>query len=184
MTVLAPATTVPAPPVPAPPVPDVPPRSVPPTSVQGTLALDLGPRLEPPQPPPAAERPGADVVPIDRQRRRELESWSWRYAQSVVEVVAGDRPVSQLLRWTSPSVYADLARRAHLVGRAGGHVPGQGRARRPAVRAQVLGVRTSFVARDAAEASIHVRHGRRSRAIAARFEVTGDRWQCVALEFA
>ncbi|MCH1866459.1 Rv3235 family protein [Nocardioides sp. CFH 31398] len=159
-------------------------------TVQGTLALDLVPRLDP---PPAPEAPAgtrrpqeadADVVPIDRQRRRELESWTWRYAQSVVEVVAGDRPVSQLLRWTTPPVYADLARRAHLVARAGGHLPGQGRPRRAAARAQVLGVRTSFVGRDAAETSIHVRHGERSRAIAARFELVGGRWQCCALEFA
>jgi hypothetical protein len=160
-------------------------------TVQGTLALDLVPRLDPPPTPAAPPRDDrgvqqvdADVVPIDRQRRRELESWTWRYAQSVVEIVAGDRPVSQLLRWTTPAVYADLARRAHLVARAGGHLPGQGRPRRAAARAQVLGVRTSFVGRDAAETSIHVRHGERSRAIAARFELVGGRWQCSALEFA
>ena len=146
-------------------------------TVQGTLALDLEARLEPPPlpahlapgAPGAVAAPDASVVPIDRQRRRELESWSWRYAQAVVEVVAGDRPVSQLLRWTSAGVYADLARRAHLVARAGGHVVGQGRRGRTAARAQVLGVRTSFVGRDAAETSIHVRHGARSRAIAARW---------------
>jgi hypothetical protein len=34
---------------------------------------------------------------------------------------------------------------------------------------------------DAVEASAHVRYGRRSRAVAARFEVVRDRWQCVAL---
>ncbi|WP_299051165.1 Rv3235 family protein [uncultured Nocardioides sp.] len=171
-------------------------------TVQGTLALDLAPRLEPP-PVPARLAPEdddhgfdhgggrggthggrGDVVPIDRQQRRALEAWSWRYAQAVVEVVAGDRPVSQLLRWTTPAVYADLARRAHLVARAGGHVAGQGRRHRTAVRAQVLGVRTSFVGRDVAETSIHVRYGARSRAIAARFELAGGRWQCAALEFA
>ena len=36
---------------------------------------------------------------------------------------------------------------------------------------------------DAVEASAHVRYGRRSRAVAARFEVVRDRWQCVALTF-
>ncbi|MEZ5096660.1 MAG: Rv3235 family protein [Nocardioides sp.] len=96
----------------------------------------------------------------------------------------GDRPVSQVLRWTSAEVYADLARRAVLVARAGGRPPGLGRMAGPAVRPQVAGVRTSVVAAEAVEVSVHVRHGARSRAIAARLEVRGGRWQCVALEFA
>jgi hypothetical protein len=37
---------------------------------------------------------------------------------------------------------------------------------------------------DALEACVHVRYGRRSRAVAARFELVRGRWQCVALEFA
>jgi hypothetical protein len=36
---------------------------------------------------------------------------------------------------------------------------------------------------DAAELSIHVRHGSRSRAIAARIERIEGRWRCTALEF-
>jgi hypothetical protein len=36
---------------------------------------------------------------------------------------------------------------------------------------------------DAAEACAHVRYGRRSRALAARFEVVRGRWQCVTLQF-
>ena len=52
------------------------------------------------------------------------------------------------------------------------------------VRPQVLRVHTCFVAGDAAEVSAHVRYGQRSRALAIRFELRGDRWLCVALEFA
>jgi hypothetical protein len=122
------------------------------------------------------------VVPIDRRVRGRLEQWSHRYAQAAVEIVGGDRPVTQLLRWTAPGVYEDLARRAHLVACAAGRRAGQGRVQ--AVRPQVLGVRTCFVADDAAEVSAHVRYGRRSRALAIRFELRGDRWLCVALEFA
>jgi hypothetical protein len=34
-----------------------------------------------------------------------------------------------------------------------------------------------------AEVSVHVRHGQRSRAIAARIEQFDGRWTCTALEF-
>jgi hypothetical protein len=155
---------------------------VPVTSVQGTLALDLHPRHDPPELAPAQGRCSGDVVPIDQRARTRLEQWAHRYAQAAVEIVGGDRPASQLLRWTVPRVYADLARRAQLVARAAGQRPGQGRVQ--AVRPQVVGVRTCFVEPEAAEVSAHVRYGHRSRALALRFEVRDDRWQCVAMEFA
>jgi hypothetical protein len=152
-------------------------------SVQGALALDTTPRLDPP--PSAitrANRP-SDVAEIDAGLRDRLDAWVHRYLQAVVEIVSGDRPVTQLLRWTRPEVYDDLGRRAVLVARAGGHAPGRGRGR-DAVRPAVLGMHTTLVHEDALEASVHVRYGQRSRAVAARFELVRGRWQCVALEFA
>ena len=158
---------------------------VPMASVQGTLALDLAPRYEPPPVPGRCPgSPGGDVVAIDTGRRVRVEQWAHRYAQAAVEIVAGDRPVSQLVRWTAPRVYADLARRAQLVARAGGHQPGLGRPPGQQVRPQVQGVRSCFVTVSQVEVSIHVRHGERSRAVAARFELVEARWVCTALEFA
>lgn len=151
-------------------------------SVQGTLALALQPRQEPPTVRPERPGGGADVVPIDRRARREVEAWSCRFAQAAVEIVGGDRPATQLLRWTSPDVYADLHRRAQLVARAGGHRPAQGRVQ--PVRPRVVGVRTCFVDSGIVEAGLHVRYGERSRAVAARFERRGAGWVCTALEFA
>ena len=111
--------------------------------------------------------------------RRKLEPWSHRYAQAAVEIVGGDRPVSQLLRWPPATVYADLHRRALLVARAGGHQPGQGRVQ--PVRPKVVSVHTCFVSDTAVEAGIRVRYGARSRALAARFELAArDRWVCTA----
>jgi hypothetical protein len=155
---------------------------VPVASIQGTLALDLLPHHDPPEGAPTAGLPGADVVPIDLHVRDRLEQWSHRYAQAAVEIVGGDRPVSQLLRWTAGDVYDDLARRAQLVARAAGRRAGHDRIQ--SVRPQVLGVRTCFVADDVAEVSAHVRYGQRSRALAIRFELRDDKWICVALEFA
>ena len=161
------------------------PTPVPVASVQGTLALDLQPRHEPPRAPVLGATAGAGseagVVRIDRGVRRDLEQWSRRYAQAAVEIVGGDRPVSQLLRWTLPEVYDDLRRRTMLVARAGGHQPGLARVQ--PVQPRVLSVHTCFIRPDAVEASVHVRYGQRSRALAARFERIQQRWVCAALDF-
>lgn len=164
---------------------------VPVASIQGTLALDLTRQPEPSLLPPGFA-PGArsraagspdDVVDIEAPLRRRVEQWAQRYAQAAVEIVGGDRPASQLLRWTRPDVYADLGRRAQLVARASGRPAGHGRPR-SAVRSQVVSVRASFVTREICEVSVRVRHGERYRALAARFEVLQGRLQCTALEFA
>jgi len=157
---------------------------VPVAEVQGTLALDLQPRREPPA-TALAERAGgtrAEVVPIERSQRRQLHAWVGRFGQAVVEIVGGDRPVTQLLRWTSAEVYADLERRAGVVGRAGHHQPGQARVQ--PVRPKVVSVHSFFVTPLVVETSIHVRYGARSRAVAARFEAQRGRWICTALAFA
>jgi hypothetical protein len=154
-------------------------------SVQGTLALEIGPRVEVPE-PHLRGRPGdsavLDVVPVDLVQRRRFEQHAARIGAAVVEIVGGDRPVSQLLRWTTPDVYQDLARRAHLVARAVGRRPGSGGLQ--AVRPQLVAAHTSFVSERSAEVSLHVRYGERSRAVAVRFELIRDRWQISALEFA
>jgi hypothetical protein len=159
------------------------PSSTPIASVQGTLALELGPPLDAPEPDVARRAGvGTDVVNVDLVRRRRFEQHAARIGAALVEIVGGDRPVSQVLRWTTPQVYQDLARRAHLVAAAAGRHPGTGGVQ--SVRPQLVGAHTSFVSETCAEVSLHVRYGRRSRAVAARFELIRDRWQVSALEFA
>jgi hypothetical protein len=158
---------------------------VPVASTQGTLALALLPRQSPPDTdtPRAVtrSRPGAVVVPIDQRLRRTIEEWTARFVQAAVEIVGGDRPVSQLVRWTARDVYADLHRRALLVARAGGHHAGLARVQ--PVRPRVHSVHACFISDTVVECGVHVRHGARSRAVAARFERIGQRWICTALDF-
>jgi hypothetical protein len=158
-------------------------RRVPVAEVQGTLALDIQPRREPPTtlPPGGETATKADVVPIERSQRRQLDAWVGRFTQAAVEIVGGDRPVTQLLRWTSTEVYAELERRAAVVGRAGHHQPGQARVQ--PVRPKIASVHSFFVSPAIVETSIHVRYGMRSRAVAARFEADRGRWICTALVF-
>lgn len=146
-------------------------------TVQGTLALDLGAGCpEPPDPPAMRALPGSE-------ERDRLAAWARRFAQATVEITGGDRPVTQLLRWTSPGVYEDLARRAQLVRAAVAREAGSAR-RLQQVRPQVASVHTCWLDDSTAEVSARVRYGRRSRALALRFEHRGGRWQAVAVEFA
>ena len=140
-------------------------------TVQGTLALDLGLL------PTAPQVPDLRVVPDETSaEHREVQQWAARFAQATLEVLGGDRPLTQLLRWTTARVYYDLDRRVRILGRAG--APPRTRAVRPQVRS----VRVFQPAPGSAEVSVHVRHGHRSRAIAARLERLDGRWRCVALQ--
>lgn len=155
------------------------PTTGPVASVQGALALDLSPRTAPPRPRLRSAHT-SDLVAVASDERAQVDAFVGRYLQALVEIASGDRPVSQVLRHTVPEVYDDLSARARTVAAAGGLAPG--RARRPnPTRPVVVGVRTALIRRDAVEASAHVRYGRRSRAVAARFELVRERWQCVAI---
>lgn len=158
--------------------------ALPVASIQGTLALDLTPLLDPPD-CSTVRRGGADrdLVQVDALTRRRVEAWAQRYLQAAVEIAGGDRPVSQLLRWSDAQVYGDLGRRAQLSARAEGRHLIAPRRRRETSRPFLIGTHTIFVGRDAVEVSAHVRYGERSRALAARFEELDGQWICVALEF-
>lgn len=156
------------------------------SSIQGTLALDLEPDLGPPWLPTVAGESmtrGADVVTVGNTVRHDLHRWVVTFTQSCVEVIGGDRPASQLLRWTAPEIHHELAYRAGVVARAGVHSAGRGRGRRPAVRPQVQTVHTCFLDDGIVEFCVRVKYGERNRCLAGRLEITSGRWQCTALEF-
>jgi hypothetical protein len=145
---------------------------VPVASVQGTLALDLDRLPDQPATGAPCEVPG-ELSPA----LREVHEWAARFAQATVEVLGGDRPLSQLLRWTNARVYSDLDRRIRILGRT---APAPDRRR--SVRPQVRSVHVFQPSPGAAEVSVHVRHGHRSRALAARLELRNARWLCVVLQ--
>lgn len=156
--------------------------------LQGTLALGPVPSARDPR-ATFGPKPAADVVHVATATRVRMEAWTLRFAQAVVEIVGGDRSPAQVLRWSTPTVYADLSRRAQLVQQANqrarqGLEPTPLRSRKASVRPVIASVHLSFITGSVVEASIRVRHGERCRAIAARFENLSGRWQCSALEFA
>lgn len=150
--------------------------------VQGTLALAFvlpsGLDAAPASPPGLRLLPNAagDVVdeeefgpqPTARADLPEPRQWAGRLVQALVEILAGDRPAAQLVRWTSSQVYDDIATR----------VGGGGASRRPVVRS----VHICEPADGVAEVAALIRRGARCSALALRLEGLDGRWQCTALE--
>lgn len=154
--------------------PPVPRREpVPLASVQGTLALDLD-RPTTPATPELAVIEGPDE---EDPGTEELRSWAARFAQAVVEVTGGDRPLQQLLRWTTARVYQDLNRRVQIMGQTR-----SAHQRRSTIRPQVRTVHVCRPCEGVAEVSVHIRYGQRSRALAARLERRASHWTCTALQ--
>lgn len=143
--------------------------------VEGSLALDAAAVQEPER--SAGRAPALRLVAPPGHGDDEVQQWAARFAQAVVEVLGGDRPLQQMLRWTSQRVYGELERRLALLSRT----QDAGRRMRT-VRPQVRSVHVFHPTPLSAEISVHVRHGQRSRAIAARLEHSGGRWQCTALQ--
>ena len=149
-------------------------------ATDGALALQLEP--DPPtdldrQPTPALRLVRReDGLPDPAEELPDIHTWSVRLVQALAEVVAGDRPIGQLIRWTDGTVYAELSRRVRLLG-----LTTTAGTRGSADRAQIRSVHVSQPAPGVAEVAAHIRHGGRSRALALRLEVHRDRWTCTAL---
>ncbi len=130
--------------------------------VQDALAIDY--------------RPDEDEY-FDRQRSRSIElpepnGFAGRLAQALVEVMVGVRPAPQVVRWTSPEVYAVLARRSLVASRRGLQ-----HGRRPVVRR----VRVCEIGDGVVEVAVVVVHPDRVRAIAMRMTGVDHRWVVTTL---
>ncbi len=106
-----------------------------------------------------------------------MEAWAATFIQAVVEVIASDRPVSQLVRWTSRRVYAEIAGRQRRVARHRGTTATR------SCRQHVATVRVYRPTGASAEVAARVIFGPRSRAVAARLDYVNGRWLCTAISF-
>ncbi len=116
-------------------------------------------------------------VPTPRDGLPEPAPWAARLVQGIAEVLALDRPLTQLIRWASPEVYEQLRHRVDSRRRQrDARVPVQGR--RPTVRS----VHVTEPADGVAEVCALVDDGRRARAYALRLEGADGRWRATALD--
>jgi Family of unknown function (DUF6459) len=136
--------------------------------VQDALAVDF------------AAASDAQVFGPQRTARSDLPdptAWAGRLGLAIIEVMTGVRPAPQVVRWTTPEVYAVVARRGALVARRTAH----GRATKRQ-RIQVVRVRVCEPADGVAEAAVVVRHGERVRAVAMRLVGQDGKWRVSALQ--
>jgi hypothetical protein len=153
-------------------------------AVQGTLALAFVlPSGLPavPEPPPDLQLVANDIGspdefgprPTQRAALPAPRTWAGRVVQAIVEVLAGMRPATQLVRWTTEEVYEQISSRV---------LPARGCDVEGAPRGVVRSLHVSEPADGVAEVCALVRRGARSTAVALRLEGMDGRWQCTAIE--
>lgn len=139
-----------------------------PAYIQDSLAVDLASasddQLFGPQSTARADLP-------------DPEPWAGQIAQAIVEVMSGLRPAPQVVRWTTPQVYAVIARRGALAARRRA-----ARSRTLTQRAVVRSVHVCEPADGVAECSVVVSEGTRVRAMALRLTGQDGRWRVEALQ--
>ncbi|HYO86318.1 MAG TPA: Rv3235 family protein [Dermatophilaceae bacterium] len=139
--------------------------------VNPVLDLVYPPRGGIRQPVPASAGRFSDGDPA--WCRPDPTTWAGRMGLALVEVAAGCRPATQVMRWTSGAVYGSVLRRRASYLRRG---PGT----RPPL--SLRGVTVCHPCDGVVEASVLVGDGRRVRAVALRLRGQGRRWVVDALE--
>ncbi|HEX8496810.1 MAG TPA: Rv3235 family protein [Actinomycetales bacterium] len=102
------------------------------------------------------------------------QDWGRRLVQVVVEVMCGQRPAAQLVRWTSQPVYDQVVCQTLPHVRQGPATPRR--------RARISSVRVCEPVDGVAELSAVVHGQYRVQALAMRMEGRDGRWRVTALE--
>jgi hypothetical protein len=163
-----PDTEPPLEPVPEPDPPWQRPRR-PPSGVQGVLTLVVGGAEPEPEPDDVDFGP----LPTSTSDLPDAVRWARQMVQVIAEVLCGQRPATQLLRWTVPEVYDQV--RSRTPAR---HRPGAAPARGPRVGT----VRVCEPADGVAEAAAVVHGAQRARAVALRLEGLDGRWRVTVFQ--
>ena len=93
-----------------------------------------------------------------------LSPWVHSYVLSVVEIWAGKRPATQLMRWTHSSIYARLQRDVATI------------------QAKVMRIHIAQPLEGISEVIVTLKCGDRIRAVIFRFEGADKKWKCTFLE--
>ncbi|MGO4299241.1 Rv3235 family protein [Leifsonia sp. RAF41] len=121
---------------------------------------------------------GTDTVaPIAEARNPDPATLCANLARCVIEILAGARPLDQIGRWVSDSVYVHLLRRTMLAVRA--RAVAADDPLRP--RMSIGDPRLAFPAEGVVEAVVLVHQPARSRAVAIRLERHRARWRATAI---
>ena len=101
----------------------------------------------------------------------EPEAWTKQLATGIAEVLIGERPVFQLMRWVSFDVYREINKQIKLKNDL------HAKRSRPFVRS----LRIETTSEKIVEATAVIQKGRRGRGMGLRLEAENDRWRCTQL---
>jgi hypothetical protein len=127
--------------------------------------------------PERALEPGTGVAPLAETGDPDPSTLCTNLARCVIEILAGARPLDQIGRWVSDSVFVHLLRRTMLAARARAVAPDN--SLRP--RMQLGNPRLCFPSDDVVEGVVMVHQPGRSRAVAIRLERHRQRWRATAI---
>ena len=120
----------------------------------------------------------ATVVPDDLAGGGPPDALALRLVQAVMDVMAGHRPASQVLRWSTAEVFDSLRQRARVEQ---AHARRTGARRRPVVKRVTSQWNETRRREPFGEVAAVVIDGPRVRAVAARLEHRGGRWRLAEL---
>jgi hypothetical protein len=101
----------------------------------------------------------------------EPEAWTKQLATGIAEVLIGERPVFQLMRWVSFDVYREIDRQVQP------KLELHAKRARPFVRC----LRIENTSEKIIEATALIQKGFRGRGMGLRLEAENDRWRCTQL---
>ncbi len=122
--------------------------------------------------------PGARADTEDDTSGEPPDALAQRLVQALMDVVAGHRPATQVLRWSSAEVFDSLRQRARVEQ---AHARRVGARRRPVVKQVRVQEQRTSTDEAAVEVAAVVIDGPRVRAVAARLEGRPGRWRLTAL---
>lgn len=108
---------------------------------------------------------------ITKKGLPEPEAWTKQLATGIAEVLIGERPVFQLMRWVTFDVYREIDRQIQLNPNL------HAKRSRPFVRS----LRIENTSDKVVEATAVIQKGLRGRGMGLRLEAENDRWRCTQL---
>ena len=116
------------------------------------------------------------VVHLDQNRLcanglPEPKAWTKQLVTGIAEVLIGERPIFQLMRWVSFDVYLEIDK----------NIKQRDNKSKQRIRPLIRSVHIDQTSENVVEAIAVIQKGKRGRGMGIRLEAEEDRWRCTEL---
>lgn len=101
----------------------------------------------------------------------EPKAWTKQLVTGIAEVLIGERPIFQLMRWVSFDVYLEIDK----------HIQQRDNKNKQRVRPLIRSVHIDQTSENVVQAIAVIQKGKRGRGMGIRLEAEDDRWRCTEL---